>query len=72
MQEQHGLAVRADLRIAVTQHASAFRNQRISRGDDLRHLVADVMDAAVRIALDKFRYRLVVAERLDEFDIGVG
>ena len=44
----------------------------VARRDDVGHVVADVMDAAVGIALDEFRDRRGLAERLDEFDLGVG
>src|SRR6476619_4241923 len=71
MQEQHRLAVRADLRIAVAKHARALRFQPVARGENVIDLIADVMDAAVRIALEEFRDRGVLAERLEQLDLGV-
>ena len=58
--------------VAVAEHARALLDQDIARGDDVGHLIADVMDAAVGIALEKLRDRGRLAERLDEFDLGVG
>src|SRR5713101_6234481 len=72
MQEQNRLAVRAHLGLAVAQHARALRLERIARGDDVVDLVAQMMDAAVRIALEEFRDRRGRAQRLQEFDLGVG
>ena len=51
MQEQHRLAVRTDLRRAVAEHARALRDQLVARSDDLRHLVANVVNAAIGIAI---------------------
>src|SRR5438309_5507461 len=72
MQEQHGLAVRADFRFAVAEHARARLDQLLARSDYIRHVVADVVDAAVRISFDEFRDRRGLAERLDELDLGIG
>ena len=72
MQKQHGLAVRADLRHAVAEHARALLDQGVARRDDIRNVIANVVDAAVRIALKKFGDRRSFAERLDKFDLGIG
>src|SRR5215470_9659042 len=72
MEEQHRLAMRADLRLAVTEHARAFLDELVTRGEDVDHLVADMMDAAVGVALDEFCNRRGLAQRLDELDLGVG
>ena len=50
MQKQHRLAMRADLRLAVAEHARALRLQGVAGGADVGHLVADVVDAAVGIS----------------------
>ena len=50
MQEQHRLAMRADLRLAGAEHPCALRLQPVAGGEDVVHLVADVMDAALREA----------------------
>ena len=42
------------------------------RGDDVVHFVADVMDAAVRIALQELGDGRIRAERLEQLDLGVG
>src|SRR5215471_5226707 len=72
MQKEHGLAMGADLRLAVAEHARALPLQTVARSDDVVDLVADVVDAAVGIALEKFRDRRALAERLEELDLGVG
>ena len=64
--------MRADLRHAVAKHPRALADQLVARGDDVGHVIADVMDAAVGVALNEFRNRRGLAERLDEFDLGVG
>src|SRR5712675_1628968 len=53
VQEQHRLTVGADLRIAVAEDARAFRLELVARGQNIVDLVADVVDAAVRIALEE-------------------
>ena len=72
MQEQHRLAVRADLRLAIAQHPGAGRFERIARGANILDFVADMVDAAVRIAVEEFGDRRGVPERLEQFDLGVG
>ena len=57
VQEQHRLAVGADLRLAVAEHARALGLEPVARRDDVVDLVADVVNAAVGIALEKFRDR---------------
>ncbi len=71
MQEQHRLAVRADLGVAVAEHARAFGFQLVAGAKNIVDLVADVMDAAVRIAFEEFGDRRVLAERLEQLDLGV-
>src|SRR6266850_5820193 len=72
MEEQHRLAMSADLRHAVAEDARALADQLVARRDDVGHVIADVMDAAVGVALDEFGDRRSLAERLDELDLGVG
>src|SRR5689334_19071529 len=72
MQEQHRLAVRSDLRVAVADHTRALRLELIARGQDVGHLVAHVMDAAVGVLFQKLGDRAIGAERLQELDLGVG
>src|SRR5919206_4217247 len=72
VQEQHRLAVRADLRLAAAQHPRALPGQPVARRADVRDLVADVMDAALRIAPQKTRDGRIGAERLQELDLRVG
>src|SRR6516165_136875 len=72
MQKQDRLAMRADLGLAISEHPSPFLDQGIAGGDDVGDLVADMVDAAVGIALQEFCDRRLVAQRLDELDLGVG
>ena len=69
MEEQHRLAVRTDLGLAIAEHPRAFLHQRITRRENVRYFVADVMNAAVGVALDELRNRRVLAERLYEIDL---
>src|SRR5437868_13819251 len=72
VEKQHRLAMGADLRHALAEHARAPAEQLIARRDDIGHVVADVMDTAAGLALDEFVDRRSLAERLDELDRGVG
>src|SRR5919206_2938476 len=72
VQEEHRLAVRADLRLAVAQDPRALPGQLLARRADVLDLVADVVDAALRIALEEARNGRIGAERLQELDLGVG
>ena len=58
MQEQHGLVVRTDLGRAVAQHACAIGLEPVARHQNVVDLIAEVVDAAVRIALQEFRDRM--------------
>src|SRR5580704_1045563 len=53
MQEQHRLAMGADFRFAIAQHPCPGRFERIARGANVADLVADMMNAAIRIAVEK-------------------
>jgi len=57
MQEQHRLAMGTHLGLAVAQHAGAFSLEAVARRDNVVDFVADVVDAAVRVALQEFRDR---------------
>src|SRR6202049_2755822 len=46
MQEQDRLAMGADFRLAVAQHAGALRLQSVAGGANIFHFIADMMDAA--------------------------
>src|SRR5262245_25442766 len=72
MQEQHGLAVGADLRLAVSEHPRTLCLELVPGGADVVDLVADMVDPAVRIALEELRDRRGLSERLEELDLGVG
>src|SRR6185369_17165380 len=71
MQEQYRLAMCADFRLAIAEHASARRLELVARGADVVDFVTDVMDAAVGIALEELRDGRILAERLQQLDFGV-
>src|ERR1041385_2670542 len=72
MQEQHRLAVRADFRLAVAEHPCALLDQPVARRNNIRYVVANVVNAAVGVTLEEFCDRRVIAQRLDELDFGIG
>src|SRR4051812_8539768 len=72
MQEQHRLAVGSDLRLTVPEHPRALPDQAVAGRDNIRHVIADMMDAAVGVAVEEFCDRRGLAKRLDELDLGVG
>ena len=53
VQKQHGLAVGADFGLAVAKHACSFGLETVAGDHDVVDLVTDVMDAAVRIAIQE-------------------
>jgi hypothetical protein len=57
VEKQHALAVGADLGLAVAEHARAVGLEPVAHRDDVVDLVADVVDAAVGIAVEEFRDR---------------
>ena len=54
MKEQDRLAVGADLRLPVAEHARALRLELVARRKNVVDLVADMMDAAVGVAVEEF------------------
>ncbi len=72
MQEQHRLAVGADLRLALAEHARALRHEPVARFPDVGHLVAEMVDAAIGVALEEGGDRRLVAEHAEQLDLGVG
>ena len=63
MEEEHRLAMGPDLGIALAEHAGAVGDEPVAGGDDVVDLVAEMMDAAVRVALEEGRDGRFVAER---------
>ena len=57
--------------IAVAQHAGAVGLEPVARGDDVVDLVAEVMHAAGRILFQEGGDRRGLAQRLQQFDLGV-
>src|SRR6185437_11844810 len=68
MEEQHGLVVGAELGLAVAQDARPFALELVAGGDDVLDLVADMVHAARRIALEEIAHRRVSAIGLQELD----
>jgi hypothetical protein len=57
MKKEDRPAMSADFRLAVTQDASAFRKEPVARGANVVDFIANVMNTAVGISLQKFRDR---------------
>ena len=53
MQKQHGLAVRADTRLFISQHPRAARFQLIAGIHNIVHLIADMVHTAIGMTLQK-------------------
>ena len=71
VQEKNGIAMRADLRLAVTQNSNAFFDEIVARRDNVRHFEAKMVRAAARISLEKSGNRLIFAERIKKLDLGI-
>ncbi len=71
VEEEHGLAMRAGLGLTGAENPGTSCDQTVARGDDVSNLVADVVDAAIRVPLQEFRDGGVRAERLQQLDFGV-
>src|SRR5205823_3567652 len=71
VQEQNRLVMGTEPGLAVAQHARALASQPVAGGQDIVHLVADVMDAAGGIALEIGAERRSLAQGLQELDLGV-
>src|SRR5262249_7342890 len=71
MQEQNRLAMGADFWLAVPEHPGAGRLERGARGANVAHLVADVVNAAVWIALEKFGDWRAVTQGFKQFDFRI-
>jgi 2,3-bisphosphoglycerate-independent phosphoglycerate mutase len=61
----------ADLRLAVAEDARASRAQPVARGMDVIDLVADMVDPARGILLEKAPDRGILAEGVEKLDLGV-
>src|SRR5580698_452872 len=72
VQKQHRLTMSADFRVSVPEHAPAGSFELVAGGDDILNLIAEVMYAAVRIAIEKLGDRRVRAQRMQEFDFRIG
>src|SRR5262245_4611150 len=72
MQKKYGLAVGADFQLAVTKHTRALSFEHVSGRANVPHLVAEVMNASVRIAFKKFSDRRIRSQRLKKLDLRVG
>src|SRR5260221_2635880 len=63
MQEQHRLVVGADLWFAVADDPRAAGLELVAGGNNIRDLVADIVHAAARVALEAISHRPVPALR---------
>ena len=64
--------MRADLRLTTAQHPRALRLQVIARRDDVFDLVTDMVNAAGRVLLQEPFDGLILAQRIEKLDLGVG
>src|SRR5262249_654433 len=71
MEKEHRLAVGAELRLAVAEYARALPSEAVARRDDVVDLVADVVDAALGVALQELGDRGILAEGLEQLDLGI-
>src|SRR5262249_31693373 len=71
MKKQDRFAVRTDLRFAVAENARTLRLELLTGHANVRYFVANVMNAAVGIALKEFCDRRVRSQRLAELDLGI-
>src|SRR6185312_3109610 len=72
MEEEHRLAMGTDTRLAIAQDPRARGFEAIARRLYIRHLIAEMVHAARRAALEKARDRRVLSQRRQQFDLGVG
>src|SRR5215469_12819940 len=72
MEKEHRLAVRPGFRRAVAEHTGPFPAELVARLQDIVDLIAQMMNAAVRVALEEPCNRRIRAEWLQELDLGVG
>src|SRR4051812_4906587 len=72
MEEKDRLVMGANPRLSVTQNTGAFSLQLIAGSENIRHFVADMMDATRRIARQELADRAAVAERIKQLDLGIG
>ena len=61
----------AELWLAVAEHPRSLGAEAIARRDDVFDLVADMVHAARRIAVEKAAHRRSGTERLEEFNPGI-
>ena len=72
VQEQDRLAMGANLRLAIAQHTGAFALELVAGGENVINLETDVMHAAIGIFFEKFGDGRTGAQRLQQFNLGVG
>src|SRR3990167_10096921 len=71
VEEDDGLAMRADLRLAGTCDGDALDGHLLAGGADVLDLDADVVDAALRVLRKEAGDGRVLAQGLQQFDLGV-
>ena len=68
MEEQDGLVMGAEPRLAVAEHAGTLSAQPIACGDDVMDLVAEVVHPAFGVAFKKAAHRRIGAEGFEQLD----
>src|SRR5579884_32678 len=71
MDENDRRPMRADAGLAGPEHGGALGPQGVAGGIDVLDLEADVVLAAARVAREEALQRGVLAQRLDQLDLGV-
>src|SRR5258706_14988952 len=71
VEEENRLSVRAGLWLSVTQNAGSRGNQAIAGRKDIVDLIADVVNAAVGVPLQKLCDGRIGAQRFEQFDLRI-
>ncbi len=72
MQEQNRFAVGTDLGFARSKNPRTGFLKVIARGENVVHLITDVVNAARRVLVQKSLDGAVFAQRIEQFDLGIG
>src|SRR5258708_11632074 len=72
VQEENRLSVGTDLRLAVAEHPRAFDAKLVASGKQILDLIAEMVHATARVAVEIAAHRRIGAEGLQQFDLAVG
>lgn len=71
IEKENRLAMRPDLGRSIAENARAASFQAVPRGENIIHLIAEMMDSAIRTFGDKFGDRRIFSQRLKQLDLGI-